>query len=346
MSTSPSRPVTLAEVARHAGVSLSTVSYALSGKRSISATTRHRIERSIATLGYRPHAGARALASRRSNVIALMVPLREELHLPVMMEVVVAAVTTARRFAHDVLLLTSDEGSEGVRRVAATALVDGLVVMDVALHDERIPTLLEVDRPSVLIGVPEAATGLTCVDLDFFGAGAACVDRLARLGHTRLVLIGPSHEVYRRGTGFAERALAGFELRCRHHGVAGTHVECDAAHDDVPALVARVLGADDAPTGVVIHNESAIAPLLEALRASGRRVPQDVSVVAICPDAMAEQARPRLTSVHMPAEELGRRAVELLMHKLGGDAATGATLLEPRLTARDSDAPVASTPPG
>jgi DNA-binding LacI/PurR family transcriptional regulator len=107
-----------------------------------------------------------------------------------------------------------------------------------------------------------------------------------------------------------------------------------------------VLGADDAPTGVVFHTESAIAPLLEALRASGRRVPQDVSVVAICPDAMAEQARPRLTSVHMPAEELGRRAVELLMHKLGGDAATGATLLEPRLTARDSDAPVAPTPPG
>jgi DNA-binding LacI/PurR family transcriptional regulator len=339
MSTSPSRTVTLAEVARHAGVSLSTVSYALSGKRTISATTRRRVERSIAELGYRPHAGARALASRRSNVIALMVPLREELHLPVMMEVVVAAVTTARRYEHDVLLLTSDEGAEGVRRVAATALVDGLVVMDVALHDERIPTLLEVDRPSVLIGVPETASGLTCVDLDFFGAGAACVDRLAALGHTRVALIGPSHEVYRRGTGFAERALAGFEMRCRQHGIAATHVEWDAARDDVPALVADLLGRADAPTGVVIHNESAIAPVLDALRAAGCRVPEDLSVVAICPDAMAEQSRPRLTSVHMPADELGRRAVELLMHKLGGDAATGATLLTPRLTPRDSDAP-------
>ena len=67
--------VTLAEVAQHAGVSASTVSYVLSGKRSISTTTRLRVEQSIRELGYHPNAGARALASSRSNIIALMVPL-------------------------------------------------------------------------------------------------------------------------------------------------------------------------------------------------------------------------------------------------------------------------------
>jgi DNA-binding LacI/PurR family transcriptional regulator len=61
--------VTLAEVARHAGVSASTVSYVLSGKRSISDTTRRRVQQSIQELGYHPHAGARALASSRSNII-------------------------------------------------------------------------------------------------------------------------------------------------------------------------------------------------------------------------------------------------------------------------------------
>ncbi|MGW6159348.1 LacI family DNA-binding transcriptional regulator, partial [Streptomyces sp. NPDC055144] len=64
--------VTLAEVARHAGVSASTVSYALSGKRSISAATRERVESSVRKLGYHPNAGARALASSKSNIIALM----------------------------------------------------------------------------------------------------------------------------------------------------------------------------------------------------------------------------------------------------------------------------------
>ncbi len=334
-----STTVTLAEVARHAGVSQSTVSYVISGKRSISDTTRRRVERSIETLGYRPHAGARALASRRANTIALMVPLREELHLPVMMAFVVAVVTTARRFDHDVLLLTSAEGPAGVRRVANTSLVDGLVVMDVAMRDERIPALLEIGRPSVLIGVPETTAGLTCVDLDFFAAGAACVEHLAELGHDRIALIGPAPEVYRRGAGFAERTLAGFESRARQRGLRASHHACDAAHDDVGSLVAELLGAADPPTGFVVHNEAAHAPLLEALRGAGRSVPADVSVVAICPDAMADQARPRLSSVHLPAEELGRRAVETLMHKLEGDPAVGATLLPPVLTARESSAP-------
>jgi DNA-binding LacI/PurR family transcriptional regulator len=330
--------VTLAEVARHAGVSQSTVSYVLSGKRSISAATRRRVERSIATLGYHPHAGARALASRRSNVIALMVPLREDLYLPVMMEFVVSVVGAAREADHDVLLLTSAEGPEGVRRVARTSMVDGLVVMDVALHDERIPALLEIGRPAVLIGVPESTAGLTCVDLDFYAAGAACVEHLADLGHRGVAMIGLAPEVYRRGAGFAERSLAGFESRARQRGLRASHHAFDAAHDDAGALVARLLDADEPPTGIVLHNESAHPPLLAALRAAGRRVPDDVSLVAICPDSLAEQSRPRLSSVHLPAEELGRRAVAMLMHKLDGDAAEGATLLPPTLTPRESSA--------
>jgi DNA-binding LacI/PurR family transcriptional regulator len=336
-----SRTVTLAEVARHAGVSQSTVSYVLSGKRTISSATRRRVERSIAALGYRPHAGARALASRRANVIALMVPLRPELHVPVMMEFAVAVVTASRAHDHDVLLLTSAEGPEGVRRVAEGALVDGLIVMDIELRDERIPTLLELDRPSVLIGVPETATGLTCVDLDFFAAGALCVDHLADLGHDRLALIGVAPEVYRRGSGFAERMLAGFESRSRQRGVDATHHPCDPTHAAVVRLVDRLFALDPAPTGIVIHNEGAVRPLLEALRAGGRRVPEDVSIVALCPDSLAEHTSPPLTSVLLPAEALGRRAVELLMGKLAGDPAIGATLLPPHLTVRGSTTPAA-----
>jgi DNA-binding LacI/PurR family transcriptional regulator len=336
MSSTQPRAVTLADVARHAGVSQSTVSYVLSGKRAISSPTRRQVERSIAALGYRPHAGARALASRRANVIALMVPLRPELHVPVMMEFAVAVVTAARAVDHDVLLLTSAEGPEGVRRVAGAALVDGLIVMDVELRDERIPTLLELDRPSVLIGVPENAAGLTCVDLDFFAAGALCVDHLADLGHRRLALIGVAPEVYRRGSGFAERMLGGFESRSRQRDVDAVHHPCDATPAGVARLVDELLAREPGPTGIVIHNEGAVRPLLEALRAAGRRVPQDVSVVALCPDSLAEHTTPPLTSVLLPADALGRRAVELLMTKLAGDAAIGANLLPPRLTVRES----------
>src|SRR5256714_324716 len=127
------------DVARHAGVAPSTVSYVLSGKRTISEETRQRVLRSIQALGYHPHAGARALASNRSNVVALVIPLRTGIHVPVIMQFAISVVTSARRHDHDVLLLTQDEGVQGLKRVAGTALVDAIIVMDVELHDPRVP---------------------------------------------------------------------------------------------------------------------------------------------------------------------------------------------------------------
>src|SRR3954449_10135707 len=233
--------VTLADVARHAGVSPSTVSYVLSGKRSISPATRRRVERSIRSLGYRPPAGARALASRRTNVLALVTPLRADLHTPVALEFVISVVTTARRHAHDVLLLTNDEGPEGLRRVAGTALVDGLVLMDVQLRDERLPVLRELGLPAVLIGVPDDTSGLTCVDLDFTAAGARCVDHLADHGHRSVALIGHRAAVYRRESGFATRALAGFTGRARERGLEALDFTCDGSRGEVGEIVARLL---------------------------------------------------------------------------------------------------------
>lgn len=187
--------VTLAEVAQHAGVSASTVSYVLSGKRSISAPTRERVERSIRELGYHPNAGARALASRassRSNIIALMMPLRSDMYVPVMMEIAIAVATTARAHGNDVLLLTGEEGPAAVRRIEGSALADAMILIDVELDDERLPLIRDAERPVALIGLPADPTGLTCVDLDFTATGALCVEHLAALGHREIASSGKS----------------------------------------------------------------------------------------------------------------------------------------------------------
>ena len=289
----------ISDVARHAGVSPSTVSYVLSGKRSISDQTRRRVMDSIRALGYRPHAGARALASNRSNVIALVVPLRSGIHVPIVMQMVIAAVTAARTYDHDVLLLTQDEGVGGLERVAGSSLVDAILVMDVEMHDVRLPVLRSLDRPSVLIGFPSDPSGLTCVDWDFEAAGAACAEHLADLGHREIALIGAPPAVYERGTGFAERTKAGFQRAAAERGVYAVVRPCDPEH-------ARETAADlfrDHPglTGIAVHNEPAIEPLLTAFRASGRRIPDDLSVIAVAPDDLAE--RLDLTSISIPAEE-------------------------------------------
>ncbi|MGI5163854.1 LacI family DNA-binding transcriptional regulator [Spirillospora sp. CA-253888] len=334
--------VKISDVARHAGVSPSTVSYVLSGKRSISGETRERVLASIRHLGYRPHAGARALASSRSNVLALMIPFRSGIHVPVVMRFAVSAVTTARTFDHDVLLLTQQEGEDGLRRVADSAMVDALIVMDVQVADPRLPLLRSLDRPSVLIGFPAEPAGLTCIDLDFRAAARECVAHLAGLGHRRVALVGSPPEVYERRTAFAERVIDGFTAACAEFGLSGEVHPCEATPEAARAMAARLLAAGPGPTGVVVHNEPIVEPLVRAFAAAGRRVPEDLSVVAIGPDELAERAEPPLSAVAIPAEEVGRQAVELLMAKLAGEAVPDATLLPPVLTRRASTA----APPG
>ncbi|MFF3440398.1 LacI family DNA-binding transcriptional regulator [Streptosporangium sp. NPDC002721] len=328
--------MTISEVARHAGVAVSTVSYVLSGKRAISADTRRRVLDSVRVLGYHPNAGARALASKRANVIALVLPLRAGVHVPVLMQFATSVVTAARRYDHDVLLLTADEGSDGLRRAAASALVDGLVLMDVELHDSRVPLLRELAEPSVLIGFPAESAGLTCVDLDFARAGALCVEHLAERGHREVALLGAPSVVYDRGTGFARRTREGFAAAVVETGLTGVALPCEESFDQVSATIAGLLDARPGLSGLVVHNEAAVGHVLGALRQHGRRVPGDIAVVAICPDDIAERASPPLTSVLIPAEEVGRQAVRLLMEKLEGRAVPDGTLLQPRLTIRDS----------
>lgn len=331
--------VTLAEVAQHAGVSASTVSYVLSGKRSISVPTRERVERSIKELGYHPNAGARALASSRSNIIALMVPLRTDMYVPVMMEIAIAVATTARTHGYDVLLLTGEEGPAAVRRIAGSSLADAMILMDVELHDERLPLLRETDRAAVLIGLPADTDGLTCVDLDFEATGALCVEHLAGLGHREVAVIGEAAAVYERHTGFAERTVDGVRAKARETGVRVLHRPCEGGYPAMAQTLSRIFDERPGTTGFIVQNESAVEPLLNLLRQQGRAVPEDVSVVAICPEQVAAQASVRLTSVAIPAQEMGRRSVEQVVAKLSGRGTDEVELLAPELTVRESTGP-------
>ena len=332
---------TLADVARHAGVAASTVSYVLSGKRSVSAETKERVARSIEVLGYQPHAGARALASAKSNVLALVMPLRHDLYVPVMMDIAIAVTATARRFGYDVLLLTNDEGPEGIRRVATSARADAVVLTDVGMEDERIAMVQETGVDAVLIGVPADSAGLDCVDLDFAQAGRLCVEHLAGLGHREVAFIGEAQGIYDRQIGFAMRTLHGIRAAAAQAGVNLVHRPCGGSYEAAAGALARILEERPRTTGLIVQNEAVIPPLLSLLRTTGRIVPEDVSIVAVCPDQVAEQTSPQLSSVNLPAAELGIRAVELLLDRMTDGGVNEVVLIPPTLTVRGSTGPAA-----
>jgi len=333
--------VTLNDVAKHAGVSASTVSYVLSGKRSISEQTRRRVEQSVVELGYHPNAGARALAARRSHIIALVVPLRADVYVPIMMEIAISVTMAARQHGYDVLLITNDEGVDGVRRVAASGLADGVILMDVELDDERIPALRAQGTQAALIGLPDKPTGLSCVDHDFAAAGAMCADHLADLGHREIAFIGYGAGVYQRHAGYAERTLTGFRERADQRGLRFLHRSCEGTFESTAGTLARILADRPDTTGFVVQNEGAIGPLLNLLRSGGRTVPEDASVIALCPEQLAEQYSPRLTAVTGPTKELGRVAIQQVMNRItasgrGDQPVDELVLLDPVLTVRES----------
>ncbi|MFD1718409.1 LacI family DNA-binding transcriptional regulator [Georgenia deserti] len=332
---------TIHDVARVAGVSISTVSYALSGKRSITESTRRRVEAAVRELDYRPNAGARMLAGRRTYIFAVTEPLRADTYEPAHMAFVLATATAARTYDYDVLLLTQDEATGGLSRVTSSRLVDGIIVLDVLREDERADLVRSLDIPSVLIGVPDDTAGLVCVDLDFEAVGRMALDRLADAGHRTVTLLGQPQAVYDRGSNFPPRLRDAFLARAAERGIDAAFHAVEREPSDMRARLATLLDADTPPTGVVFHcEEQQQTTALELLAERGVAVPGEMSIVSAAPTFPTSGFRPPLDRIPLvPAYTCGR-AVELAINQIAGSVEPRVELVPPTYEDHGSVAPL------
>jgi len=172
---------TIGDVARVAGVSRSTASYALSGKRAISEDVRRRVKDAVRELGYTPNAGARALATSQTMVIGLLAQFLEDEFAPAMLQYMLGVSNTARELGYDILLSTEADGRNALRRMTDSRMVDGIVLLNVAEDDDRLPILRDAPQPGALVGLPADCSGVEVFDLDFEEAGRTMVEHLHRL---------------------------------------------------------------------------------------------------------------------------------------------------------------------
>jgi len=333
---------TIEDVAREAGVSISTVSYALSGKRRISDDTRRRVEAAAAHLHYAPRASARALAANRSEIIAVTAPRHADTdasaHMAFAMEVTIAA----RAHDYDTLLLVQDDALSGMKRSANSALADGIIVLDVAAHDERAQLARTITCPTVFIGVPDDTEGLVCVDLDFEASIRLSIDTLIGQGHTRLALIGHTQETLAREPNYPLRIQREFARHARACGVefAIVNPETDDAGEALSTLFAHQPGT----TGLVLSTSNPVATSLSAaLSDRGLAVPGDVSVIAA-------GMTPLLSRTPLPFDALPLDpaltcpiAVEILVGLIAGRRPSSAvTLVPPVYQSRGTVAPASA----
>lgn len=338
---------TMRDVAKRAGVALSTVSYALNDTRPISKETRRRIFAAMEELEYRPHALARGLASKRSRILALLFPAPERGLGVTELEFVTGATEAAMDNGYNLVLWLSEMyDPDKLRPLTQEGLADGVIVMEVRLRDERINLLREIGFPFSMIGRCADPTGTGCVDIDFEQTVKEAVTYLAGLGHTHIALLNQSQSEFDTSYGPAVRTHASFEEAMQTAGLHSMTRRCRAAPRAGYEAFTELL--DECPdlTALLYLNERAIPGAMQAIADQGWCIPDDFSLVGIASSArMAEMMTPPLTTAEAPAAELGRLGVELLVQQLEGqEPDTLPVLLPCRLVLRGSSGPCRRIP--
>jgi DNA-binding LacI/PurR family transcriptional regulator len=331
----------IGEIARRAGVSRSTVSYVLSGKRTVSDGTRRRILAVIEELDYRPNAAARALKEGRTRTLGLVIPPASLRLTDMQLGFVASVVEAAARADLDVLLSPSGgDHDRSFERIVTGRRVDGVILMEIRLEDDRVARLRHSGLPFVTIGRTASAHDMWWVDIDYETLIARCVDHLADLGHRNVALINRSTELVAAGYGPGHRALTGFTEAVTRRGLTGLDVCCA---DDAPAgdaCMERLHIEHPEITAVATINEAALPGIQRALERAELVVPRDFSIAGVAARHWAEDFRPPLTASDVPTHDMGAEAVGLLLERIATPQASPRHLLHaPPISLRASTGP-------
>lgn len=319
------RRVSSHDVARHAGVSQSTVSLVLSGRAGtrISAETRQRVLNAARELNYTINVAAQALVTGRTNRLAV-VPIhpgglldRDRYYGQVLNGILLGAMQAD----HNLLLHSANYPDwQAIQGNILNGSSDGVLLIGRRYDDPLTLALLEAGFPTVCISYHVAHPNCTSVDCDNSSGGQLAIQHLLDCGHRHLALFSPSAAeiwVQERRQG-AEAALrdAGYDPE----QLVLIEEYTEASEDWIERVVERLLSASPRPTGLFGTEENQTRILVEALPAYGIRVPEDLAVVSFNSTELSARARPPITSVRQPLVEIGKEAVRLLLAIITGES--------------------------
>lgn len=333
--TRPKSAVTAVEVARHAGVSIATVSRVLHGTVNVRQEVAERVLAAVTELGYVPHAAARNLARGRTNTLGVLMPeIGVEFFSPML-----RGIESACRYAgYDLLIAT--QSPEDVRRPNHRPLgghnTDGLLIFTDNVDIRELEILYSQRFPVVLLyrSAPEGMQ-IPCVTIENRAGARQAVDHLIEAhGRRRIAfLAGPegNEDSYWRERGYRE-SLEARGLPYDRSLVGKGEFREQTARATVQRWLEEGLDFDAIFTG---DDDSAGGALL-ALTAANRRVPEDVALVGFDDTLVSRYLTPPLTTVHAPTERVGQEAVRQLVRLLMTGNADPVTLLPTRLVIRKS----------
>lgn len=325
--------VTIRDVARAAGVGVTTVSRALNNKEGVSATTAARVRHAAEKLGYRPNLSARLLRSARSEVVTVVLKGPANPFFTQILELIERRlredgfVVSIVRVGHD------EDELEAALRAASASRICGMIMLG-GWHDAGASGWARVPVPAVLCTVPEIVGvdpgEYSSVSVDNAHAMRLVVNHLADLGHERIAFLGPAE---------GDESIGA--IRMRHFAAAMLERGLEAH----PSLMLR--GASPASaysyeygarttreffgespggsragrvTAIVGMSDAIAVGAMRALADAGVRVPNDVCVTGFDGIDITAYTNPRLTTIRQPIEEIARETCALLLRKIDGGA--------------------------
>ncbi|MBR8658029.1 MULTISPECIES: LacI family DNA-binding transcriptional regulator [Bacillales] len=331
---------TIYDVAKKAGVSISTVSRVINNTGRISAKTKKRVLDVIEQLGYQPSVVASALTGKRTRTIGLIIP---DVANPFFAELARRVEDRGRELGFNLLMCNTDNNPDTedmYLSLLRQKSVDGIIIGTNARNHRVLRELLEENLPVALIAqdIPELMIDVVAVD-DYLG-GYQAAQHLVSLGHKRIaILVGNMNRTsdkYR---------LEAFRQALEDHGLELTEdlvIRTDYSREDGKRAARELLTSPKRPTAIFACFDFLAIGVYQAAKELGLRIPDDVSVVGFDNTILASIVDPPLTTIAQPIDEMGRQVMDLLVREIEGDKKTKQrVILPPELIIRQSTKPIA-----
>ena len=330
------KPVGLKDLSRYLGLSAATISTVLNGAPAaaeIPPATQQRILAAAEKFNYRPNALARSLRGMRSHTVGVLVPEISEGYGALVLAAVGDYLLSKGYFFFVATHRRKPELLEEYPQLLQQRSVEGFIVIDTAL-EKPLPL------PTVVISGHRSLPGITNIVLNHDHAAHLALEHLVRLGHERIAFIKGQPYSADSETRWKsiERAAESLGLKVHEELVVQLDMDTFSPYVGYP-VVRRLLQRTRDFTALFAYNDLSAIGALRALRDSGLRIPEDVSVVGFDDINSAAFQIPSLTTIRQPLDRMGEIACDILLERIQGGANPVEVTVDPELVVRESTAP-------
>jgi len=330
--------LTIEEIARIAGVSRSTVSRVLNNHPSVRPTVRDNVLSVIREQNYTPHAAARSLARRHSNMLGLLIPRSAAISLsdPFISSMIQQISEAGSGMGYFVMpaMMTVDMEQGFYTHILRGRIFDGIVMFSSDVDDPILPLLIKDRTPLVLIGSHPYFQNIVSVDIGNRECGRMAVNHLLGLGHRRIATINGQLQM-----DAALKRRDGYKQALLEAGIAiDPQLMLDGYYTEAGGYAAmqRLLDLSQRPTAVFAASDTMAVGALRAIVDRGFVVPEDIAIVGFDDTQVARYANPPLTTIHQPIDEMGATALKLLIDQIKGQTPVASVRLPAHLVVRSS----------